>query len=181
VYYACRTHSTTGLCTRHSIRHDRLEDTVLAAIQRQIDLIDDLAGMIDSINAAPAQRAQSAQPERAVKARHAALEKTQTLYDGLYADWKSENISLEAYQRMKQKCEEKEAALKRDIAKLEEEIRLAAQGTASRNPAFEAFRGSTLTELSRGIVAELIREIRIHEGGGVDIDFVFRAAFSRDS
>ena len=180
VYYACRTNITTGLCTRHSIRHDRLEGIVLVAIQRQIDLIDGLAEMIDSINAAPVQRTESAQLERAVKTRKSELEKTQTLCDGLYADWKSGVITLEAYQRMKAKYEDKEATLKHDIAKLEEEIRLAAQGLTSQNPYFETFRKHrALTELNRGIVADLINEIRIHEGGDVDIDFAFAAEHRR--
>ncbi|MDR2753363.1 MAG: recombinase family protein [Oscillospiraceae bacterium] len=174
VYYACRTNITTGLCTRHSIRHDRLEAIVLAAIRRQMELIDGLAEMIDEIDAAPVRRTESAQLERAVKTRRAELEKTHTLYDGLYADWKSGNISLEAYQRMKLKYEEKEGTLKRVIARLEEEVHIAAQGITSRNPYFETFRKHrALTELNRGIVTELIGEIRIREGGDADIDFAF--------
>jgi len=180
VYYACRTHTTTGLCTRHSIRHDRLEEIVLKAIQKQINLVDSLVEMIDDINAAPVQRTESAQLERAVKTRRTELEKTHTLYDGLYADWKSGNISLEAYQRMKKKYEDKEATLKRDIAKLEEEIRVASQGITSQNPYFETFRKyHALTELNRGIVTDLISEIRIHEGGDVDIDFTFAGDHQR--
>ena len=81
---------------------------------------------------------------------------------------------------MKQKYEEKEATLKRDIAKLEEEIRLAAQGITSQNPYFETFRKyRALTELNRGIVADLISEIRIREGGDIDIDFAFAAEHQR--
>ncbi|MCL2106454.1 MAG: recombinase family protein [Oscillospiraceae bacterium] len=174
VYYACRTNITTGLCTRHSIRHDKLEEIVLAALQKQIELIDSFAELIGSINAAPARRAESARLERALKTRRADLEKTHTLYDGLYADWKSGAISLEAYQRMKRKYEEKETVLKRDISRLEEEIRIAAQGMTSQNPCFEAFRKHRgLRELNRGIVADLISGIRIHEGGDVEIDFAF--------
>ena len=174
VYYACRTNITTGQCTRHSIRHDRLEGIVLAAIQAQIDLIDGLAGMIDSINMAPVQRTTSKRLDGALKSRRAELEKTRTLYEGLYVDWKTGNLSLDAYQRMKLRFEEKEAALKCDIANLEEEARVAAQSITSYPPDLEAFlTHHTLTELNRGIVAELIREIHIREGGDVDIAFAF--------
>jgi len=173
-YYACRAYVANGLCSRHSIRHDRLEEIVVTAIARQIDLIDGLAEMIDEINEAPAQRTTSKRLESSLKSRRAELEKTQRLYEGLYIDWKSGDITREGYLRMKQNFEEKEVQLKRDIANLEDEVRDMAQGVSSQNPYFEAFqKHRTITELSRGIVTELIRVIHIHEGGHIDIEFNF--------
>jgi hypothetical protein len=174
VYYACKSYTVNRLCTRHSIRHDKLEAIVLAAIARQIDLIDGLAEMIDSINAAPAQRTTSKRLESSLKSRKNELEKTHGLYEGLYVDWKSGDLTREAYQRMKQNFEEKEARLKQDIANLEAEIRDMAQGITSQNSYFEAFKKHrTITELSREIVVDLIHVIYVHEGGDVDIEFNF--------
>ncbi|MEA4896487.1 MAG: recombinase family protein [Oscillospiraceae bacterium] len=50
VYYACRTNHTTGKCTRHSIRLEKLESIVFEIIQKQVALIDGMAQLIDEIN-----------------------------------------------------------------------------------------------------------------------------------
>ena len=53
-------------------------------------------------------------------------------------------------------------------------IRDIAQGITSQNPYFDCFRKHrNITELSRGIVAELIDVIHIHEGGDFEIAFAF--------
>jgi len=175
VYYACRTHTTTGLCSRHSIRHDRLEGVVLAVLNRQIDLLENLDALIDSVASAPAERPATQRLERALQLRRGELAKTQALCDGLYGDWKAGIITFEAYQRMKAAHEEKEAALKHGIVNLEAELHNAAD-TAPHNPGFEAFRERrTFAELNRGLVVELIHEIHIHEGGDLEITFTFQA------
>lgn len=75
---------------------------------------------------------------------------------------------------MKKEFEEKEQQLKQDIANLEEENKDMAQGVTSDNPYFDAFRKyKNICNLDRGIVAELIKVIHIHEGGDVTIDFNF--------
>jgi hypothetical protein len=174
VYYACKTYLTTHTCSRHTLRHDKLEAMVLAAMQTQIDLIDSLAEMIDNINKAPTTRVNSKRLDNALKQRRQELTKTKNLYEGLYMDWKSGNLSLETYQSLKQKLEGKEAVIKRDIAGLEQELHEMEHGVTSQNPYFDAFRKHrNLTELNRGIVAELIDVIYIHEDGSIDIVFAF--------
>jgi len=174
VYYACRTYTTTKTCSRHSIRHDKLEGLVLTAIVRQIDLMDGLAEMIDSINEAPVQRAVSKRLESSLKSRSNDLERATALREGLYVDWKAGDITREEYHTMKQKFEEKEAQFKHDIANLKEEIRDMTQGATSQSPCFETFRKhQTIIELTRALVVDLIQAIHIHEGGDMDIAFNF--------
>jgi len=174
VYYVCATYSSTGLCTRRAIRHEKLEAMVLAAIQRQIDQIDCLADLIDSINAAPTRQVGSDRLETALKQKRQELDRAQTRSDGLYDDWKNGDITQAEYHRMKAKYTEKTEQLRGIIAGLEEEIHDISQGMTSQNPYFDAFRKHrNLTELSRGIVAELIDVVRIHEGGDIDIAFAF--------
>ena len=174
VYYACRTYITTGLCSRHSIRHDKLEGTVLAVLNQQISLMDDLDGLIDELNAAPVQQITFTRLEQALEQKKQALAKTQALHDGLYGDWKAGIITFEAFQRMQRKHEATQATLVRDIASLEEELRDSAQDANTNSPCLEAFRAQRkLTQLSRGMVVELIDVIHVHEGGGVEIQFNF--------
>jgi len=175
VYYACRTYTTSGsICSKHTIRHDKLERLVLAALQQQIDLVDGLAVLIDEINSAPIVRTVSKRLESSLKQRKQEFERAKAIRTGLFMDWKNGDITREEYHGLKQELEDKEARLKQDIARLEEEIRDMAQGITSSDPFFEAFRRhNVVTEINRGIVSELIKVIHIHEGGDIDIDFNF--------
>jgi len=176
VYYACKTYLTTRQCARHSIRHDKLEPIILQAIQRQVELADNLAQMIDEINEAPVVRTISKRLESALRQRRQELERTTAIRTGLYVDMKTGLITQDDYVRMKREFEEKEARLGRDIASLEEESRDMAHGVTSSNPCFDSFRRrKSITEINRGIVSELIQAIYVHEGGDVDIEFAFAA------
>ena len=42
-YYACRSYTDKRICSKRSIRQDKLESAVLAALQMQIALVDQLA------------------------------------------------------------------------------------------------------------------------------------------
>jgi DNA invertase Pin-like site-specific DNA recombinase len=174
VYYACRTNNTTGLCTRHSIRHEKLEKAVLGAVQNQVALIDDMAQLIDEINDAPAVRNVSLRLTTALKLRRQELEKMTGIRTGLYLDWKNGDITRDEYHNMKKEFEEKEQRLKQDIANLEEERQDMELGITSGNPYFDAFlKHKNIQTLDRGIIVELIKAIHIHEGGDITIDFNF--------
>jgi DNA invertase Pin-like site-specific DNA recombinase/prefoldin subunit 5 len=174
VYYACKTHTLQGLCSRHSIRHEKLEKAVLEAINKQVALIDDMSQLIDKINSAAVLRAVSKQLTTTIKLRKQETERIAGLKAGLYADWKSGDITREEYHRMKKTFEEKEQQLKQDIANLEKESQDMTPGVNLGNSCVDAFlKYKNIQSLNRGIVTELIKFIYIHEGGDVTIDFNF--------
>lgn len=178
VYYACKTNLTQGQCTRHSIRDDVLERTVLKTIQKQVALIDDMAQLIDDINNAPASRDVSNRLAASLRLQKQELEKISGIRTGLYVDWKNGDITREEYRRMKKEFVDKEQQLKRDISGLEKENQGMTQGAAE--PCFDAFRRhNNLSHLDRGIVAGLIKAIHIHEGGGITIEFNFADPYKR--
>ena len=51
-YYICSTYKkmNTGVCTKHSTRSDKLEQIVLAVIQKQIELAVEMDELLDSIS-----------------------------------------------------------------------------------------------------------------------------------
>lgn len=174
VYYTCRSNSERGLCSRHSIRHDRLEKTVLTVIQKQIELIDDMSEVIDEINGAEIRRNVSNRVTASLKIKQQELEKISGFKSGLYMDWKNGDITREEYHKIKKDFEGKETQLKQDIASLEEECQVMAKGVSSKNSYFDTFiKHKNIENLDRGIITELIRTIHVHEGGGLTIDFNF--------
>ena len=174
VYYACRTYTTTGsMCTKHSLRHDKLEGVLLAALQVQIDLLDGWAEIIEEINQAPAACTESLQPERLRKQRMQELERVSAIRTGLFMDWKNGDITREEYHNLKQELAEKEARLQQEIIKMEENSS-ASQENTSNEPMLACFcKHKKITELNRGIVAELVKVIHVCEGGGVVAEFNF--------
>ncbi len=57
VYYYCRTYKdqSKSACTKHSIRHDKLEAAVLYAVQQHVFLAGHFSEIIQTINTAPLQ------------------------------------------------------------------------------------------------------------------------------
>lgn len=108
VYYACRTYveKSKTACTRHSIREDELKEAVIASIRAQVDLLQSLSDVVDTINQAPAVDTHSLSIEKMLKDRKRELEKAKSVADGLYVDWKTGEISREDYQRMKARFQE---------------------------------------------------------------------------
>ena len=174
VYYTCRTNTQKGLCSRHSIRDDKLQSIILEIIQKQIALMGNMTQLIDDINNAPAPSTVSNYLNASIKLQKQKLLKISGIRTGLYMDWKNGDISREEYHCLKKDLENKEQLLKQDIAKLEEENQCIAQDIALINSCFEALqKNRNIESLSRGIIAVLINAIYIHEGGDITIDFNF--------
>ena len=176
VYYACRTYTAKSKdkCTKHTIRESLLEKVVLTVIQKQIQLVEDLSGVIDEINAVPTVRNESTRLNAMLKQRTKELEKTSALLDGLYVDWKSGEITREQYVRMKVKFEDQAEQLRAAIEKIKEECQVMAAGVTSADPYLTSFlKYRNIKTLDRGILVELVKTIYVHEGGEVEIEFTF--------
>lgn len=182
VYYACRTYQTKSRtqCTRHSIRLDILEQVVLAAIQKQLELAESLPGIIKEISSAPVVHGESLRLNALLEQRTKELEKAAGLLDSLYIDWKSGDLTRDQYRRMKMKFEERIGPLQEIVARLQQECNRIAQKTDAENPYLTAFlRRRNIQTLSRGLLVELVNAIYIHEDGSVGIEFNFTDPYRR--
>ncbi|MDR2939159.1 MAG: recombinase family protein [Clostridiales bacterium] len=180
VYYICRTYLTQGVCTRHSIRHDMLEAAVLETIRKQIELIGNISEILDEANNAPMPQTGGTRLVTALQLKRQALEKTAVPRSSLYIDWKNGDISREEYLSIKKGLEEKVQQLKLDIETLEGEIKGLRNNSSSNNPYFNSFlKHKNIQSLDRGILAELVKTIYVHEGGGLTIDFNFADQYRR--
>lgn len=175
-YYVHRTNRDKSLtvCSRHSIEEGKLERIVLLAIQKQIELVEGLDEMIREINDAPVIHTESARLDARISQDEKELLKAQNVLDSLYLDWKNGDISHEQYKRMKQDFDEKTTQLQSVIARLQEERDLYEKGINEEHPYLTTFlKYRNVQSLNRRLLIELVREIRIHENGDVDIEFNF--------
>ncbi|MDL2274113.1 recombinase family protein [Oscillospiraceae bacterium OttesenSCG-928-G22] len=180
VYYVCRTNKDKHTCTTHSIREDKLEQAVLAAIQMQILMVDSLAEEIERINNAPVIHRESARLTHSLKQAEEQSAKLTHRRDGLYEDWKNGDISKEDYHRLKNKYAEQLKEIEVSISHIKEEMQIMSSGIELDDPYLTAFlKHKNIQSLSRGILVELVDTIWVYEGGGIMIDFNFADQFQR--
>ena len=182
VYYNCSTYKRKSKtkCTIHSIRLDVLEPAVLTAIQKQIEVLSRLTQVIEEINKAPVVENKSKRLETLLKLRTQELEKSESVVTELYLDWKNGDITREQYLKMKEKFESQSEQLKGTIEHIKEEIIVMGEGVTSDNPYLKNFlKHRNIQSLTQGILAELVKDIFVHESGELTIVFKFEDQYRR--
>lgn len=180
VYYHCRTKTDKGMCTKHTIREDKLTKAVLDAIRIQISLVESLTETLDAITMNPIRKAHSTRLNIMLKLRNEELQKMATTTDSLYLDWKNGDITKGDYHRMKTRFDEKISNLNEAIAAIQDEISIMEKDVNSEDAFLTAFlKYRNISTLERGIIVELIDTIHVHEDGQITIDFAFADELKR--
>ncbi len=176
VYYYCRTYKDQSklACTKHTIRHDKLEAAVLAAVRQQVYLAVDYARLMESIKNSSHKAARSKSLASLIEAKERELSKIARYRQELYKDWKEGDLSQADYRSLRAQFEQQSAELEQLILKLRAEQAELENGAEIENPFIKAFKEHrNVTALSRELVIELIDRIIVHEGGAIDIHFKF--------
>ena len=174
VYYACRSYGEKHVCTKHSIRLDRLEKAILITLQKQIELVSTLADEIARISAAPVIQRESKRLLHSLATAEKQLIQMNDAADSLYMDWKIGEITQDEFHRLKAKIAAQIQQLEQNISYLKDEIRVMAEGIDMEDPYLTSFlKHRNIQELNRGILVEMIDTIWVHEGGEITIDFNF--------
>ena len=133
---------------------------MLKAVQTQIDLIANMADLIEEINAAPARVDQTIRIDKLLKAKEQELQKITGITDNLYLDWKSGDITRTEYHRMKGKFEAQTEQLREVIENLKNERKSYEKEITSDDPYLLAFlKYKNIQKLERSILVELVDTI----------------------
>ena len=176
VYYYCRTYKDQSktACTKHTIKHDRLEAAVLYAIQQQVYLAVNYTEIIERINRAPLVKSQSKKLMDAIEQKERELSKISRYKQSIYQDWKDGEISHSDYRHMKEDYEQQAQALEEVLQTLRAEQAELENGVDAENPFLTAFRQyRNIDKLTRDILIELVDHIKVYEGGNISIVFRF--------
>jgi len=181
-YYVCGTYrkKSTGICTKHTLRSDRLDKAVLKAIQMQIDLALEVEQTINEINKSSRKNIRNNQLEQSINAKEKDIEKYQKLKKSAYEDWKLGELTKEEYLEYKQSYEKDILKCNENLEYLKSELNKYAKQSSGENEWLKVFkRKQNITELSREVIIEFIDCIYVHEGGDVTIKFKFEDEYQR--
>lgn len=181
-YYICSTYrkKSNNLCTKHSIKIEKLEKAVLKAINLHIDLLIDTEEIVRQINDVGASTARPQIIDNMIIEKQSEISNISNFKRTLYEDWKNEDITREEYLEYKQKYENDIERLKQNIGRLEKEKQRYENQSISNNEWIEKFKKKKgITELSRDIMMELIDCIYVKENGDIIIKFKFEDEFKR--
>ena len=176
VYYYCGTYKNQSklACTKHTIKHNRLEAAVLYAIQQQVYLAVDYAKTIEQINRAPLVKSQSLKLLDMIGQKERELAKILHYKQAVYQDWKDGEISHADYCHMRENYEQQAEARSEVLERLRSEKEEMENGVDDENPFIASFRQyQNITKLTRDVLIALVDHIKVYEGGNISIVFRF--------
>ncbi|MDE6504773.1 MAG: recombinase family protein [Clostridia bacterium] len=179
-YYVCPTYrkSRGKDCTKHAIRVDTLEETVLVFLNKYISIAVDFERLVEKIDKARRADGKSKRLHSELIAQKRELERAQKILTDLYPDYKCGLLSRESYLALKQKYEAEITRARENAEQLKAEIYSFENGFDRENEfiaVFKKFKG--IKKLTRTIMVELVENIFIHEGGEIEIHLKCKDAF----
>ena len=176
-YYICSTfrNKSKELCTKHSIRNDKLEQAVLEAIKLQIDLVIEMEEILKEINKSNTVNLRNSNIENNIKRQELELEKNKKLKKSVYEDWKLGVIDQNEYMEYAEEYAGKIKDIENSLKFLYGEQEKYKEQVRGDNDWITIFKKKkNITKLTKGIVDELVDCIYVHEGGNITIDFRFQ-------
>lgn len=176
VYYFCRTYKDQSkmACTKHSVKHNRLEAAVLYAIQQQVYLAVHYANTLEYISTVPLQKSQSIRIEALIDAKEKERSKIMRYKQSIYQDWKDGEITHSDYRHMSEDYERQIAALGEVLKNLHAEREELQNGITAESPCLVVFKKfENIDKLTREVLVELVDHIKVHENGNISVKFKF--------
>ena len=175
-YYICGTYrkKSNKLCTKHTLKVEELEKSVLEAIKLHIDLFADIEKILEQINNSNIQKQYNENVENIKQSQKLEIVKLNTLKRYLYEDWKNEYITKDEYLEYKQKYEHDLNRIKEKLINLNKQKENQEEVISENSKWIEKFKiYKNITKLDRDIIAELIDYIEVHENKKITIHFKF--------
>lgn len=178
-YYSCGTYRKmhSGVCTKHMIRHDILEQVVLATLNKYIRLAVDFDKLIESINTNSNADKKSQRLQNQIAEKRKEIAEAQKILLEIYPDFKVGLINKDQYLALKDKYEIVVLKAQSAIKEIEMQISKIENGVENNEFISTFMRYHGLKELSRDVLVELVENIFIHEGGAVEIHLKCEDAF----
>ena len=176
-YYACTTYvrKSKDLCTRHSIRSDKLEKAVFEAIKLQISLVLNANNVIKEINKSKKLNYKMETISNNITRQEKELDKYNKLKKASYEDWKLGIITETEYFEYAKEYSSKVKQIEAILQKLYSEKANANSNNNEDEEWINDFlKNKNIKTLSKQVIDELVENIYVHEGGNITIKFKFQ-------
>lgn len=181
-YYICGTYrkKSNKLCTKHTLKVEELEQSVLEAIKLHIEYLVDTEELLKQINQSSVKKLAKENLNNIKKAKEDEIVRINSLKKCLYEDWKNEDITREEYLTYKQEYEKEIEKLKEIIVNIERQKQKEEKIINRNSKWIENFKKyKNITKLDRDIITELIDYIEVHENKKLTIHFKFMDEFDK--
>lgn len=181
-YYRCVTNNKMkpGGCTRGSIRIDKIEEAVLLLLQKTVEACVEYEKLLAQINRSTNRKTESDNLQRQLKQQKAERENCMRSMAELYPDWKRGILTQQEFVTIKANLNAKTEKLDETIRNLENTVKQYESGVDGENAFLANFRKyGTVTELTRPMLLELVKEIRVYDENRVEIELNFRDEYSQ--
>ena len=181
-YYRCVTNNKMkpGGCTRSSLRVERIEEAILTTLQKTVEVCVEYETLLEQINRSSNRKTESDSLQKLLKQQKAERENCIRSMTDLYPDWKSGVLTQQEFLTIKANLSEKIEKLESSIQSLEDTAKQYEVGVDNENSFLSSFRKyGTITELTRPMLLELVKEIRVYDENRIEIELNFRDEFAQ--
>lgn len=175
-YYICGTYrkKSNKLCTKHTLKVEELEKSVLEVIKLHIELLTDVNKLLNQMSNFNTKKRVNDNIETLKQTKEKEILKISNLKRGLYEDWKSEYITKEEYLNYKLKYNQDIEKIKEIIANLNKQKEKQKEMKNDNSEWIQNLKKyKNITKLDRDIITELIDYIEVHENKEITIHFKF--------
>ncbi len=178
VYYVCAAHKNEKTCYAHSIRDSVLEEIVLESLQKQIQDVISLSGLMGMAESAQLQKAGALKMQERLDRKQAEADRYRRLLLSLYESLMDGMISREEYREMKKNYAALQAEAEARADGMREEMCRVLENTVNGCGWMEQFKKyQNITQLDRVIVVSLIDRIYIYRDKRVEIAYNWQDEF----
>lgn len=179
--YICKTYKHHGkkFCSSHSIKHDELEEAVLLSIQNEARKILTPVD-IDEIDKVEIEKSYKSQYRNRMDQIENEIEKIENYKRKTYDNLLDEIISKQEYLHYIKEYDKKINDLQDQLKQVSQKMEMQNEIDVKYENWVDAFKNYiNVSELTRGMVLELIERIEVHEDGVIDIYYRFSNPFEQ--
>ena len=177
IYYRCSTYcKCKGACSVHSIRYEKLYDTVLACIQKMVEIAVDADEVLQELQSKH-KNDNSVNWLTQIESQERELQRVKQMLADLYPDYKSGVLNADQYLMNKEKYERQQRQLEANIDNLKASAN-DPDVPPQTNDFVEHFKHhGNIDALTHPLLTELIDHINVKEKNDIEIVFRFHDAF----
>jgi len=173
-YYHCSTYKAGGNCTAHLINCDKVDQIVLEALRKQIELLDKAESMIAYITENKTDRSGLRVVGEQIEKLKSEIDHYGELKAKLYRDMVEGLIDRKEYEEINGRFDASRSKVEETLHTLEKKEQVLLNNQLKFQPWVENLkRYQNLTELSRSVVISTIDRIVVNDSKNVEVHFKF--------